>query len=96
MLSLVFDSENGTVHKHGVADRMRAWLDATQAKLRASGDFGELMANNLEIASFPACDATLKVLNERVIDQTPALPSLLEALAEASAEAPASKVLPGL
>lgn len=95
MLGLVFDEENGTIHKHGAVDRVRTWLDATQAKLRANGAFGEMMANNLQIASFPACDATIKVLNEQVIDHTPAVPSLLEALAEASVEVPISKVAPG-
>lgn len=48
-VSIAFDRESGTLHKHGAAAMVQGWVAAAQAKFRAAG-FDE-MANDLVIVT---------------------------------------------
>lgn len=46
-VSIAFDRESGTMHKHGKPESVQAWLAQAQKKLRSAGAYD--MANDLVI-----------------------------------------------
>lgn len=60
-LALVFDAEDGTLHKHGRAADVRDWLDKTRAKF-VEGGFSEL-ASNLTLVEFKPVKEAIAELN---------------------------------
>jgi hypothetical protein len=51
-LAFCFDSESGTLHKHGPLSAVKKWMNVTRDKLRGGG-FDE-MAEHLTIVSAPS------------------------------------------
>lgn len=50
-IAYAVDKEDGLItrHKHGDPDDVRAWLEKTKAGLAQQGEFGQKMANELQI-----------------------------------------------
>lgn len=60
-VAVCFDSEDGTLHKHGKAEMVQAWADETRRKFTEMG-FDE-MARALTVISFPVTPETVAELN---------------------------------
>ena len=69
LLGVAYDGQDGVLHKHGTAERVARWADATRAKFLAaaadSSDGGMFlaMAGALVVVSVPATPETVAMLN---------------------------------
>lgn len=89
-LALAFDSEEGTIRKHGEAAAVRAWSEAERERLRAAGF--EDMATVLATVDFPVAQPVVEALNACLAMGT-AL-GFLDRLATLDAADPALAALP--
>lgn len=61
MLAIVFDEQDGTLHKHGRSEPVEKWADRTRAALTAGGQ--PELAEALVMVSFPVLPETVAELN---------------------------------
>lgn len=60
-VAVVYDAEDGTLHKHGTEENAVAWLETTRAKLRDNGF--ESLAENLTMVAFNPVPEAIAELN---------------------------------
>lgn len=79
-LAVAFDSEDGTLHKHGEASRVAEWAAGIRKKFAQAG--AQDLAAAIEVISFPACAETVLELNAcaAVTGRVTGIASRLEAI----------------